>query len=89
MNEFKAPQPCLLSYAYSENGDGKPNKLADALSCNHMQVFQGEAPTADQLDSHIPSVLQEMLLPSARTGPHKSGKAGWKLVERGIAPSMV
>lgn len=41
---------------------GKLNKLADALSCNHMQVFHREAPTADQRDSHVPSVLQEMLI---------------------------
>ena len=40
----------------------KHNTLADALSCNHMQVFHKEAPTADQLGSHIPLVLQEMLI---------------------------
>lgn len=41
---------------------GKLNVIADALSRNHMQVFKKEAPMASPNPSHIPMVLQEMLI---------------------------
>ena len=41
---------------------GKFNTLADALSRNHMQVFNMQAPTATHNPSTIPTILLEMLV---------------------------